>query len=214
MKIGIIGTGNVGLALADGFIKYGHEVMLGSRDITQEKVQNWMALHDTNAATGTFANAAKFGEVIVLATPWSGTKNAIDIAGVENFTGKIVVDPTNPLDFSGGTPPKLSVGQNDSAGETVQRWLPESKVVKAWNIIGSAHMVNPDFPEGKPDMFICGNDQDAKKWVTGILDTFGWNTFDMGEIAYSRFLEPLAMVWIVYGFSTNTWNHAFKLVKK
>jgi len=214
MKIGIIGTGNVGLALANGFIKYGHEVMLGSRDITQEKVQNWKASHDKNAAIGTFLDAAKFGEVIILATPWSGTKNAIDLAGVENFKGKIVIDPTNPLDFSGGTPPKLSVGQNDSAGETIQRWLPESKVVKAWNIIGSSHMVNPDFPAGKPDMFICGNDPDAKKLITGFLDTFGWETFDIGEIGYARFLEPLAMVWIVYGFSTNTWNHAFKLLKK
>lgn len=214
MKIGIIGTGNVGFALANGFIKYGHEVMLGSRDISQEKVQNWKDSHEKNAASGNFADAAKFGEVIILATPWSGTKSAIDLAGAENFKGKIVVDPTNPLDFSGGTPPKLSVGQSDSAGETIQRWLPESKVVKAWNIVGSSHMVDPDFPEGKPDMFICGNHPDAKKLIAGFLSTFGWGIIDLGEIGYARFIEPLAMVWIVYGFSTNTWNHAFKLLKK
>lgn len=214
MKIGIIGTGNVGLALANGFIKYGHEVTLGTRDIVQEKVRVWKSSHEKNAAIGSFAEAANFGEVLILATPWSGTKNAIELAGIENFKGKIVVDPTNPLDFSGGTPPKLSVGQSDSAGETIQRWLLKSKVVKAWNIIGSAHMVDPEFPEGKPDMFICGNDEDAKSWVTGILETFGWDTFDMGEIGYARFLEPLAMVWIVYGFKTNTWSHAFKLLKK
>jgi len=214
MKIGIIGTGNVGFALADGFIKYGHKVMIGSRDVTQEKVQSWKLKHGEVAGVGSFEETAKFGEVVVLATPWTGTKNAIKLAGVENLKGKVVVDPTNPLDFSGVTPPKLSVGQNDSAGETVQRWLPESKVVKCWNIVGSAHMVDPDFPDGTPDMFICGNDAGAKKLVEDFVKTFGWNCIDMGEIGYSRFLEPLAMVWIVYGFNTDTWNHAFKLLRK
>jgi NADPH-dependent F420 reductase len=214
MKIGILGTGNVGFALADGFIKYGHEVMIGSRDVTQEKVQDWKSKHENMASVGSFADSAKFGEMVILATPWTGTENAIKLAGAENLKGKVVVDPTNPLDFSGGTPPRLSVGQTDSAGETVQRWLPDSKVVKCWNIVGSSHMVDPKFSDGKPDMLICGNDADAKKLVEGFVYDFGWNCIDMGEIGYSRFLEPFAMVWIVYGFTTNTWNHAFKLLRK
>ena len=214
MKIGVIGTGNVGYALADGFIKYGHEVMLGSRDISQEKVQNWMQDHGTSASVGSPREATQFGEIVILATPWSGTKNAIDLAGPENFHGKIVIDPTNPLDFSGGTPPKLSVGKDDSAGENIQRWLPEAMVVKAFNIVGSAHMVDPDFECGPPDMFICGNDKESKIKVEAILKEFGWDSTDLGNIEYARFLEPLAMVWIVYGFNTNSWNHAFKLLKK
>lgn len=214
MNIGILGSGNVGFALADGFVKYGHTVMIGSRDVTQEKVQDWKSKHGEKAFVGTFEEAAKFGEVVVFATPWTGTENAVKLAGVENLKGKVVVDPTNPLDFSGGTPPKLSVGQTDSAGETIQRWLPGSKVVKCWNIVGSSHMVDPDFADGTPDMLICGNDAEAKKLVEGFVNDFGWGCIDMGEIAYSRFLEPFAMVWIVYGFTTNTWNHAFKLLRK
>ena len=214
MKIGIIGTGNVGMALAEGFLKYGHQVMIGTRDVQQEKVQNWKSKHGENAFAGSNEETAQFGEVVVLATPWTGTENSIKLAGRDNLKGKIVIDPTNPLDFSGGTPPKLSVGQTDSAGEMIQRWLPESKVVKCWNIVGSSHMVNPDFPDGRPDMFICGNDDGAKNVVKGFVNSFGWGCIDIGEIGYARFLEPLAMVWIVYGFNTNTWNHAFKLLQK
>ena len=102
----------------------------------------------------------------------------------------------------------------DSAGEMVQSWLTDANVVKAFNIVGSSHMINPQFPEGKPDMFICGNEQSAKETVTAFLDDFGWQTIDLGNIEMSRLLEPLALVWIVYGFKTNTWAHAFKLLRK
>ena len=214
MKIGIIGSGDVGRTLASGFIKYGHEVMLGSRDISQEKVQQWLGGSGKHASLGNFAEAAVFGEVVILATPWSGTKNAVDLAGASNFVGKTVIDVTNPLDFSGGIPPKLAVGMTDSAGEMVQNWLPGANVVKAFNIVGSSHMINPQFPEGKPDMFICGNDQKSKETVKSFLDDFGWQTIDLGNIEMSRLLEPLALVWIVYGFKTNTWAHAFKLLRK
>lgn len=214
MKIGIIGSGDVGRTLASGFIRYGHEVMLGSRDIKQEKVQQWFIDSGKNASLGNFAEAAIYGEVIVLATPWSGTKNAVDLAEASNFAGKTVIDVTNPLDFSGGVPPKLAVGMTDSAGERVQSWLPDAHVVKAFNIVGSSHMINPQFPEGKPDMFICGNDQKSKETVTKFLDYFGWQSIDLGNIEISRLLEPLAMIWIVYGFKTNTWAHAFKLMRK
>jgi hypothetical protein len=214
MKIGIIGTGDVGRTLASGFIKYGHEVMLGSRDVSQEKVQQWLSVNSGNASLGNFSEAAAFGEVVVIATPWSGTKNAINLANASNFTGKTVIDVTNPLDFSNGFPPKLAGGLTGSAGEMIQHWLLGANVVKAFNIVGNTHMVNPKFSEGTPDMFICGNDTKAKVTVNGFLNDFGWQTIDLGNIAMSKLLESLAMIWIVYGFSNNSWNHAFKLLRK
>ncbi|MBP1768740.1 MAG: putative oxidoreductase, coenzyme F420-dependent [Candidatus Aminicenantes bacterium] len=162
---------------------------------------------------GSFAEAAAFGEMAVLATLWIGTENAIKLAGPQNLAGKIVIDTTNPLDFSAGAP-RLSIGHVDSAGERVQRWLPQSKVVKAFNHVGNAHFINPRFPDGPPTMFICGNDEGAKKTMTGLLEVFGWSVIDLGGIEGSRLLEPLAMLWITYGFRTNTWSHAFKLLRR
>ncbi|HEY6224599.1 MAG TPA: hypothetical protein VIW26_12505 [Gemmatimonadales bacterium] len=146
---------------------------------------------------------------------WSGTENVIRLAGPDNFAGKVVIDTTNPLDSSHGPPPRLAVGFDDSAGEQVQRWLPQARVVKAFNIVGNAFMVQPQFPGGPPDMFICGNDAAAKQTVTDICRSFGWpGALDLGGIEMARYLEPLAMVWIVYGFGTGSWNHAFKLLRK
>ena len=159
--------------------------------------------------------AASFAELIVLATLWDGTPNAIKMADPKDFDGKVVVDVTNPLDFSKGMPPSLAVGHTDSGGETIQRMLSESKVVKAFNIVGNPHMVHPNFPGGPPTMFICGNDEESKKIVTDkILTPFGWETVDIGGIEGSRLLEPLAMLWMTYYFRTSTGNHAFKLLKK
>ncbi len=213
MKIGILGTGNVGKALGTGLIKLGHEVKIGSRNADKPELTEWVNASGSHASRGTFAEAAAFGEVIFLATLWTGTENVIKLAGPDNFKGKILVDTTNPLDFSTGAP-KLSVGYTDSAGEQVQRWLPEAKVVKAFNIVGAPYMVQPPFSEGQPDMFIGGNDEGAKKWVTDLLTSFGWPTIDLGGIDASRLLESLAMVWITYGFRTNTWFHALKLLRK
>ena len=126
-----------------------------------------------NASTGTFADAAKFGDVIVLALLWAGAENALKLAGAENFAGKVVIDAINPLVFEPGNGPALAIGHTDSAGEQVQRWLPSAHVVKAFNIVGNEHMFKPDFPGGPPDMFICGNDAAAKQTVTGILKDFG-----------------------------------------
>ena len=126
----------------------------------------------------------------------------------------MVIDATNPLDFSGGMPPKLFVGHTDSLGERVQRWLPGAKVVKAFNTVGNAFFVHPDLPGGPPDMFIAGNDADAKQTVTGILKDFGWPTIDVGGIEGARLLEPLCILWVGYGIRTGTWNHAFKLLRK
>lgn len=214
MNIGILGSGDVGRRLGDGLIALEHKVKIGTREPGKLDLQQWINNHgQEKAAVGTFAEAASFGDdLIFLATLWDGAPNAIKTANVKNFTGKIVIDVTNPLDFSKGVPPKLAVGHTDSAGETVQRLLPESKIVKALNTVGNIQMINPDFQGGPPTMFVCGNDKDAKKTVAdSILTPFGWETIDIGGIEGSRLLEPLAMLWIIYYFKT---NHAFKLLRK
>jgi len=214
MKVGILGTGDVGQALGAGFAQLGHDVMMGSRDPQSEKVQGWVAKTGSHAGAGTFAEAARSGEVLLLATLWSGTESAIRLAGPANFAGKVVMDATNPLVFTPGAPPSLALGHTDSGGEQVQRWLPAARVVKVYNTVGHAHMVNPNFPGGPPDMFICGNDAAAKKTVTDICRAFGWPTIDVGGIEGARLLEPLCILWVRYGFATGGWNHAFKLLRK
>ncbi|MGC2428400.1 MAG: NAD(P)-binding domain-containing protein [Nitrososphaeraceae archaeon] len=219
MKTGILGSGDVGRRLGDGFIELGHMVKIGTRDPSKGEVVQWVSNHggeEGKASAGTFTEAASFGEMIVIATSWDGTSNAIKMADPTNFAGKIVIDVTNPLDFSKGMPPKLAVGYSDSAGETVQRLIPEAKVVKAFNIVGNPHFVHPDFPNGgPPTMFICGNDEEAKKVVKdNILTKFGWETVDIGGIDGARLLEPIAFLWITYYFRTGTGNHAFKLLRK
>ncbi|MEO9295646.1 MAG: NADPH-dependent F420 reductase [Nitrososphaera sp.] len=212
MNVGIIGSGEVGQKLGDGFVELGHKVMIGSRDTN--KLAAWAGRHKGRASTGSFSQAAEFGDLVVIATSWTGTKSALEMAGgPKHFAGKVVIDVTNPLDFS-TMPPRLSVGCDDSAGEIVQRTLPNAKVVKAFNIIGNPHMFRPKFEEGTPTMFICGNDESAKKTVTDIVTAFGHDCVDIGGIEGSRMLEQLAMLWITYYFHTNTGNHAFKLLRK
>jgi len=152
--------------------------------------------------------------LIVLATQGVPNDAALRSAGAEKFRGKVVIDATNPLDSSKGFPPGLAVAGTDSGGEQVQRLLPGTEVVKAFNTVGSAHMFRPTFPGGPPDMFICGNSDGAKKKVAGILEQFGWGVIDLGGIQASRYLEPMCMAWVLYGARTNTWNHAFKLLRK
>jgi hypothetical protein len=213
LRVGILGTGNVGQVLGTGFVKLGHDVKIGSRD--PSKMKAWVAKNGVQASAGTFAEAASFAEIAVLATLWAGTENALYLAGPENFAGKIVIDTTNPLSSAKpGGRLSLTLGFSDSAGEEVQRWLPKSHVVKAFNIVGNAHMFRPEFPNGPPDMFICGNDARAKSKVAEILSAFGWPTIDIGGIEEARLLEPLAMLWITYALQRGTWNHAFKLLRK
>ena len=218
MRIGILGSGDVGRRLGDGLIELGHSIKIGSRDPNKKDIVQWINNHggeEGKGSSGTFTEAASFAELIVLATLWDGTPNAIKMADPKDFDGKVVVDVTNPLDFSKGMPPRLAVGHTDSGGETIQRMLSESKVVKAFNIVGNPHMVHPNFPGGPPTMFICGNDEESKKIVTDkILTPFGWETVDIGGIEGSRLLEPLAMLWMTYYFRTSTVNHAFKLLRK
>jgi len=214
MRVGVLGTGDVGRVLGAGFAAAGHQVMIGSRDPRQEKVQAWVKATGRGASAGTFAETATFGEIVVLATSWSGTESALKLAGTKPFEGKLLIDATNPLDFSQGVPPKLAVAGADSGGETVQRLLPGARVVKCFNIVGNQHMVHPGFPGGPPDMFICGNDDDAKATVTGLLKAFGWGVIDSGGISSSRYLEAMAMVWILHFFQIGTGNHAFKMLSK
>lgn len=213
MKVGIIGSGLVGQQLGHGFLRLGHEVKIGTRDTS--KLNDWLKQAGTKASVGSTENVAKYGELIVIATAWAGTENAINLAGKENFSGKIVIDVTNPLDFSNGFPPKFAVNVGNSAGEQIQRMLPGSKVVKAFNIINAYVMINPKREEGDPDLFIAGNDQAAKDKVKSIAEQWGWKSvIDTGDISQALFLEALTQIWIGYAAKTNKYEHAFKLLKK
>jgi predicted dinucleotide-binding enzyme len=212
MRIAMLGTGVVGQALGSGLIGLGHEVMMGSREAANEKARGWVKEAGAKASAGTFADAARFGELAVLATLWTGTESALRMAGPENLRGKIVVDATNPLDFSQGKP-RLAVGFTDSGGEQVQRWLPGARVVKAFNTIGSHLMVHPKLAGGPPSMFVASDDESAKQTVLDISKQLGLDPVDSGGLQASRYLEPICMLWVEYGFRTNGWGHAFKLLK-
>jgi predicted dinucleotide-binding enzyme len=213
MKIGILGSGMVGQQLGLGFLRLGYEVKIGTR--SSSKLSDWLKEAGSKASAGSFEEAAKFGEMIVLCTFWAGTENAINMAGKNNFSGKILIDVTNPLDFSQGTPPKFAATLGNSAGEQVQRWLPDAKVVKAFNIVNAYVMTNPKREEGDPDLFIAGNDEDAKKQVTSIAEQWGWKgIIDLGDISQSYWMETLTQLWVVYAFKFNSWSQAFKLLKK
>lgn len=212
MKVAVLGTGDVGKALARGFLALGHEVMMGSREATNEKLLAWVKETGTRASGGTFADAAKFGELIILATLGQANEAALIAAGAENLRGKILVDTTNPLDFSSGKP-KLAGSLGDSAGERVQRLMPEAKVVKAFNTVGNSHMFKPTFA-AMPTMFICGDDAGAKTRMVDVLRDFGWETADIGGIENSHYLEAMCLVWVAYAMKHGGGNHAFKLLKK
>lgn len=214
MKIAILGSGDVGQTLGAGLARLGHQVKMGTRDPSQEKVYAWASKTAHGASVGTFAEAAAFGELAILATLWQGTENVVRLADAKNLADKVVIDAVNPLDFSEGMPPKLAVSGNDSAGERIQAWLPRSLVVKAFNTVGNQHMIDPAFPGGVPDMFICGNDAGAKNKVTTLLKECGWAAVDLGGIENARYLEALAMIWIITYFRTSSGNHAFKLLRK
>lgn len=209
MRIGIVGSGDVGKSFARAFLSRGHDVMIGSRE--PAKLADFAREH-AGLRVGTNDETARFGEVIAVATLFSGTKNALDLAGPQNFSGKVVIDATNPLRFEEGKLPQLSLGFDTSAGEEVQRWLPGAKVVKAFNTVGNALFADPKFEDGPPTMFIAGNDAGAKAVVRDLLESLGWEPVDMGGIEESRLLEPLAMLWIHYAIAAGTWNHAFKLL--
>lgn len=211
MKIGILGSGDVAKALAAGFLKYGHDVKFGTR--SPDKLADWIK-QNPKAGTASFSDTAKFGEVVVLAVKGTAAADALRSAGAPNLANKVVIDATNPI---ADAPPtngvlKYFTNINESSMEQLQREFKEARLVKAFNSVGSGSMVNPQFKGGKPTMFICGNDEEAKKVVVRILDQFGWETADMGKVEAARAIEPLCMLWCIPGFVRNEWVHAFKLL--
>jgi NADPH-dependent F420 reductase len=213
IRVGVLGTGEVGRRLAAGFGSRGHEVIIGSRDPDKPELREWLAADGTGVQAGTFEQAAAHGELLVLAVLGNAADRVIADAGAENFGGKVVIDAMNPLDFSGGFPPKLSISGEDSLGERVQRALPDAKVVKAFNIIGNTYFVDPSFSEGKPTMLIAGNDEGAKALVREVLAEFGWlDAVDIGHIEGSRELEAICIAWVKIGGARGAWDHGFKLL--
>ena len=213
MKVGILGSGDVAKALAVGFLKHGHNVVMGTRD--PAKLTDWLAQQPGARATS-FSEAAKFGEVVVLAVKGTVALEALRAAGAPNLAGKPIIDATNPI---ADAPPingvlKFFTNLDESLMERSQREFAEARFVKAFNSVGNPFMVNPQFKGGKPTMFICGNDEGAKQVVRGILDQFGWETADMGKAEAARAIEPLCMLWCIPGFLRNQWSHAFKLLRQ
>ena len=211
-RIGILGSGVVAQVLGSGFLKHGYEVMMGTRDTS--KLSEWQK--SGGGLVGSFSEAAAFGAIVVLAVKGTTAAAALSMAGAENLTGKVVIDTTNPI---ADLPPVNGVLQyfsrlDSSQMEQLQGEFPSARFVKAFNSVGNAFMINPDFNGIKPSMFICGNDADAKSQVAAILDQFGWETEDMGAVDAARAIEPLCMLWCIPGFLRNEWMHAFKVLKK
>lgn len=212
-KIAILGSGAVAKMLATGFINHGYEVMVGTRDLS--KLEHWKSTHPTGRI-GSFAEAAAFGESIVLAVKGTVASAALQLAGIANIKGKIIMDATNPI---AETPPEHGVLRffttlDDSLMERLQREFPEAQFVKVFNSVGNHLMVNPDFNGIRPTMFICGNHPEAKAFVTKVLDQFGWETEDFGTAEAARAIEPLCILWCIPGFLHQSWRHAFKLLKQ
>jgi len=212
MKVGILGSGDVAKALATGFVRHGHRVTLGTRAASKLAA---FVKSLPGVQIDSFAGAAKFGEVVVLAVKGTVALDALKAAGAANLAGKPVIDATNPI---ADAPPvngvlKFFTNLDQSLMERLQAAFADAHFVKAFNSVGNAAMVNPQFPGGKPTMFICGNDDKAKATVRGILDQFGWETADMGKAEAARAIEPLCMLWCIPGFLRNDWFHAFRLLQ-
>jgi predicted dinucleotide-binding enzyme len=202
----------VAKVLGAGFLKHGHDTMMGTRD--RAKLSGWAA-QNPRGRIGGFEEAAAFGEVVVLAVKGTAAAAALRAAGAANLAGKPVIDATNPI---ADAPPsngvlKFFTNLDKSLMEELQREFGEARFVKAFNSVGNARMVNPEFAGGKPTMFICGNDEAAKKTVVRLLDQFGWEAADMGTVQAARAIEPLCMLWCIPGFLRNEWTHAFKLLR-
>ncbi len=215
MKIGILGTGMVGNTIGTKLVQLNHDVMMGSRSKTNDKAAAWVKASGPNASQGTFADAAKFGETLFNCTHGMASLEALKLAGAENMKGKVLIDIANPLDFSKGMPPTLSVCNTASLGEQIQRAFPDAKVVKTLNTMNCKIMVNPSLLPGDHDVFVSGNDQTAKAKVTEILKTwFGWRSvIDLGDISTARGVEQLLPLWLrllgVFGSA----NFNVKIVK-
>lgn len=211
MKVGVLGSGDVAKVLASGFLKHGHEVMMGTR--TPAKLTDWTK-QNPKGRVGSFDDAAKFAELVVLAVKGTAAADALRAAGAGNLARKPVIDATNPI---ADLPPTNGVLRffttlEESLMERLQREFESARFVKAFNSVGNTCMVNPQFKGGRPTMFICGQDDAAKRTVTGILEQFGWETADMGKTEAARAIEPLCMLWCLPGFLRNDWKHALKIL--
>jgi predicted dinucleotide-binding enzyme len=212
MRVGILGSGQVAQTLGAGFLAHGHEVTLGTRD--PGKLAGWAAEHP-EAAVASFADAAAFGEMILLSVRGAVAEDVLDLAGHENLAGKPVLDTTNPI---ADAPPENGVlryftSLDDSLMERLQRSVPEARFVKCFSSVGNARMVDPDFGGRRPTMFICGDDPAAKAVAGEILDDFGWDVADMGGVTSARAIEPLCILWCIPGFMSGEWTHAFALLR-
>jgi predicted dinucleotide-binding enzyme len=213
MKFGVIGSGVVAQTLAAGLLKHGHQVAIGTRDV--EKLRAWAGDHD-GVHIESVPEAARFGDIIVLAVKGSAAKDAVRLATAELLQGKIVIDATNPV---ADMPPEQGVlkfftSLDSSLMEALQAEIPAARFVKAFSSVGAQSFIDPFFPEGKPTMFICGDDDGAKHTVIDLLADFGWEAADMGGVIAARAIEPLCMLWCIPGFRSNEWTHAFKLLRK
>ena len=213
-KVGIIGSGIVGQTLANGFIQHGYDVTIGTN--TPAKREDLTSKTNGQAKVGSFADAARFGDIVVLTTKVSAAEAALRAAGIDHLRGKTVIYNTNPI---ADAPPVNGVlqyftSQNDSLMERLQRLAPEARLVKSFSCIGNAFMVNPHFDGVRPTMFICGNDAAAKDEVRRVLDRFGFEVEDMGKVEAARAIEPLCILWCIPGLLSNRWTHAFKLLKR
>lgn len=215
MKIGVLGTGMVGDAIATKLVELGHQVKMGSRSATNDKAAAWVKKAGANASQGTYDDAAKFGELVFNCVNGMGTTDALKSAGEQSLNGKILVDVSNPLDFSKGMPPSLFVGNTDSLAEQIQRTYPNVKVVKSLNTIAASVMVNPGMFPTETAVFVCGNDNDAKKKVTEILrDWFGWKQIlDLGDITCARGTEAYVPFWVMMMSAQSTPMFNIKIVK-
>jgi predicted dinucleotide-binding enzyme len=212
MRIGILGSGVVARTLAGGFLKHGHDVTVGTRD--PAKLTDWRKQHP-DARVGTAADAASAGELLVLAVKGTAASAALNLAGAPNLEGKVIIDTTNPI---ADAPPdhgalRFFTSLDDSLMERLQREYPAARFVKAFNSVGNARMVNPVLKGGPPTMFICGNDEDAKRIVKAVLDQFGWETEDMGTVEAARAIEPLCILWCIPGFLRKEWTHAWTVLR-
>ena len=214
MNIGVMGTGMVGNAIATKLVQLGHHVMMGSRTNNNPKAAEWIKSAGKNASQGTFADAAKFGEMLFNCTSGNGSIPALKSAGEENLSNKILVDIANPLDFSRGMPPSLTVCNTDSLGEQIQKTFSSAKVVKTLNTVNASIMVSPNVLPGEHSIFICGNDAEAKRKVTELLQSFGWKSIiDLGDITSARATEMVLPIWIRLMQVLGTPKFNFKIVK-
>jgi predicted dinucleotide-binding enzyme len=212
-KIAVLGSGNVGTVLADGFLRHGYEVTRGSRE--PAKLGPWLAKAGSKARTATFADAARAAEIVVLAVKGDAAEAVLDLAGADALRGKVVIDTTNPI---AAEPPvhgvlRFFTSLDESLMERLQRRVPEARFVKAFSCVGNALMVDPKLPGGPPTMFICGNDTAAKDEARAILERFGWAVEDLGAVEAARAIEPLCILWCIPGMRGQGWAHALKMLR-